>query len=70
MPCIVLHKFWRTETIVIQRNNREVARMVSTIQVNWREKMYISLKALFLRMGSSNHGKIFGCAISNSHQRG
>jgi prevent-host-death family protein len=29
------------ETIVIQRNNQDVARIVSTHQINWRDKMSI-----------------------------
>jgi len=34
-----LDKISQGETIVIQRNNEEVARMVSTHKVNWRDKM-------------------------------
>lgn len=34
------------ETIVIQRNNKEVARLVPTQQVDWRSKMSIKLKLL------------------------
>ncbi len=34
------------ETIVIRRNNQEVARLVPTQQVNWREKMHIEPKLL------------------------
>ncbi len=29
------------ETIVIQRNNRDVARIIPTNEMNWREKMSI-----------------------------
>jgi len=34
------------ETIVIQRNNKEVARLVSTRRMNWRDKMTIKPKVL------------------------
>ncbi len=36
-----LDKVAEGETILIQRNNREVARLVPTSQQNWREKMHI-----------------------------
>ena len=36
-----LDKAAKGETIVIQRNNQEVARLVPTEQANWREKMTI-----------------------------
>ncbi len=29
------------ETIIIQRNNKEVARLIPTRQANWRDKMTI-----------------------------
>lgn len=32
------------ETIIIQRNNQEVARLVPTQQANWREKITIKPK--------------------------
>lgn len=34
------------ETIIIQRNNKEVARLVSTNPINWREKMTVKPKVL------------------------
>ncbi|MEZ4658423.1 MAG: hypothetical protein R2911_12690 [Caldilineaceae bacterium] len=34
------------ETIVIQRNNQEVARIVPTLQHNWRQQMTIEPKIL------------------------
>lgn len=34
------------ETIVIQRNNQEVARIVPTLQPNWRQQMTIAPKLL------------------------
>jgi len=34
------------ETIVIQRNNREVARLVSASQADWRERMSIRPKII------------------------
>jgi prevent-host-death family protein len=34
-----LDKISQGETIVIRRNNEEVARMVSTHKVDWRDKM-------------------------------
>lgn len=34
------------ETIIIQRNNEEVARLVPTHQVNWRDKMTIKPKIM------------------------
>ena len=34
------------ETIVIQRNNREVARLVAATQADWREKMSIRPKII------------------------
>ena len=37
-----LNKAAEGETIVIQRNNQEVARLVSTKPVNWRDKMTIT----------------------------
>lgn len=33
-------------TIVVQRNNREVARLVPVKQINWRDKMKIKPKLL------------------------
>jgi len=37
-----LNKAAEGETIVIQRNNQEVARLVSTKPMNWRDKMTIT----------------------------
>jgi len=34
------------ETIIIQRNNKEVARLVSAKYINWRDKMTIKPKLL------------------------
>ena len=34
------------ETVVIERNNREVARLVPTRQLNWRDKMNVKPKFL------------------------
>jgi len=36
-----LDKASEGETIIIQRNNKEVARIVPTRQANWRDKMTI-----------------------------
>ncbi len=34
------------ETIIIQRNNKEVARLIPTRQANWRDKMTIKPKIM------------------------
>ncbi len=34
------------EVVVIQRNNQEVARLVPTIQGNWRDKMTVNVRML------------------------
>ncbi len=36
-----LDKASEGETIIIQRNNKEVARLIPTRQANWRDKMTI-----------------------------
>jgi prevent-host-death family protein len=41
-----LDKASEGETIVIRRNNREVARLVPTQQTDWREKMRVKPKFL------------------------
>ena len=41
-----LDKAAEGETIVIQRNNKEVARLVSTNHINWRDKMTLKPKVL------------------------
>jgi len=41
-----LDKVASGETIVIQRNNQEVARLISTKQINWRDKMTITPRIL------------------------
>jgi len=41
-----LDKAAEGETIVIQRNNKEVAHLVSTNRINWRDKMTIKAKIL------------------------
>jgi len=41
-----LDKVASGETIVIQRNNKEVARLISTKQINWRDKMTITPRIL------------------------
>lgn len=41
-----LDKASEGETIIIRRNNREVARLVPTQQADWREKMRIKPKLL------------------------
>jgi len=41
-----LDKASEGETIVIERNKHEVARIVPTHQVNWRDKMNIKPKVL------------------------
>jgi len=41
-----LDKAAEGETIVVQRNNQEVARLVPTKQLNWRDKMNIKPKLL------------------------
>ncbi len=34
------------ETIVIQRNNKDVARLIPTYNINWREKMSVKPELL------------------------
>ena len=41
-----LNKVANGETIIIQRNNQEVARLISIKQVNWRDKMTVTPKIL------------------------
>ena len=41
-----LDKTSEGETIIIQRNNKEVARLVPTRQINWRDKMTIKPKIM------------------------
>ncbi len=41
-----LDKASEGETIIIQRNNREVARLVPIHQMNWRDKMSIQPELL------------------------
>ena len=41
-----LDKASKGETIVIQRNNQEVARIVPSHQINWREKMSLKPELL------------------------
>lgn len=41
-----LDKTAEGETVVIQRNNQEVARLVPIGQINWRDKMNIKPKLL------------------------
>ena len=41
-----LDKTSEGETIIIQRNNKEVARIVPTRQTNWRDKMTIKPKLM------------------------
>ena len=41
-----LDKTAEGETVVIQRNNQEVARLVPIGQINWRDKMKIKPKLL------------------------
>ena len=41
-----LDKTSEGETIIIQRNNKEVARIVPTRQTNWRDKMTITPKLM------------------------
>ena len=41
-----LNKASEGETIIIQRNNEEVARLVPTHQTNWRDKMTIKPKIM------------------------
>ncbi len=41
-----LDKTSEGETIVIQRNNQEVARIIPTRQINWREKMSVKPELL------------------------
>lgn len=41
-----LDKAAQGETIIIQRNNQEVARLVPTAQVNWRDKITHKLDVL------------------------
>ncbi len=41
-----LDKAAQGETIVVKRNNREVARLVPIRQTNWRDKMNIKPKLL------------------------
>jgi prevent-host-death family protein len=41
-----LDKAAKGEIIAIRRNNQEVARIIPTYQINWREKMSIKPKLL------------------------
>jgi prevent-host-death family protein len=41
-----LDKVESGEVIVIERNNQEVARLVPTAQVNWRQKMAVKVRTL------------------------
>ncbi len=41
-----LDKVETGEVVVIQRNNQEVARLVPTIQGNWRDKMTVNVRML------------------------
>ena len=41
-----LDKASEGETIIIRRNNKEVARLVPTSQANWRDKMTIKPKIM------------------------
>ena len=41
-----LDKVETGEVVVIQRNNQEVARLVPTIQGNWRDKMTVNVRRL------------------------
>jgi len=41
-----LNKASEGETIIIQRNNVEVARLIPTYQANWRDKMTIKPKIM------------------------
>jgi len=41
-----LDKTSEGETIVVQRNNQEVARLIPAKQLNWRDKMTIKPKLL------------------------
>jgi prevent-host-death family protein len=41
-----LDKVESGEVIVVERNNREVARLVPTAQVNWRQKMTVKVRPL------------------------
>lgn len=41
-----LDKVESGEVVVIQRNNQEVARLVPTIQGNWRDKMTVNVRQL------------------------
>jgi len=41
-----LDKVESGEVIVIQRNNQEIARLVPTVQGNWREKMTVNVRLL------------------------
>ena len=36
-----LDKISEGEVVIIQRNNKEVARLVSTCKINWRDKMTV-----------------------------
>ena len=44
--CKYLDRAEAGETVVIERNNQEVARLVPTRQLNWREKMNVRPKLL------------------------
>lgn len=41
-----LDKVESGEVVVIQRNNQEIARLVPTVQGNWREKMTVNVRLL------------------------
>lgn len=41
-----LDKVSQGETIIIQRNNQEVARVISTQAADWRDKMNVQLKLM------------------------
>lgn len=41
-----LDKASEGETIIIRRNNKEVARLIPTSQANWRDKMTIKPKIM------------------------
>lgn len=41
-----LDKAAEGETIIIQRNNKEVARLISTNRIDWRDKMTVKPKLL------------------------
>lgn len=41
-----LDKVESGEVVVIQRNNQEIARLIPTVQGNWREKMTVNIRLL------------------------